>query len=309
MHPPNQHSAHGLNIVLAWLGILLASPLPAIVCGQLAQDRTQEPLWLPVTIGVQVGGILLLLVTTLVCSTARPMRMPMTMLLAFLIGWRVLTPLVTEGATWVQWQANQPVGISLATSRLQWLPPAVLMTLVAGGAGMRRTELYLHRGNWAAPAAAEPLFPLQGWRWYPGMFVLFLLLFVGTFFLGEFVLGMRGWVTTLRPNFNNSERVLVHFPGIAAGALLNAVSEEYIFRVMLLGCFIRAVGYHHARGLTAVLFGLEHWPTAGIGIVLTCYGGWIYAKSMTETGGWTWALTQHIISDIPIYALVAMARP
>lgn len=298
-----------LNVALAWMGVLLASPLLAIVWGQLAQESARDPRWLPATIWVQIGGVALLLLVALLRPTARPMRLPLLMLLAFLVGWRVLTPLVMESAAWTQWQAGQSIGMSLTTSRLQWLPPAVLMTLVAFAARLRREELYLVKGSWAAPVGPDPLFPFRGWRWFPGMFVLFLLLMVATFIVGEFMLGMRGWVSSLGPDFNKAERVLVHFPGIAAASLLNAVSEEYLFRVMLLGCFIPALGTRHALGLTAVLFGLEHWPTAGLGIILTCYGGWIYAKSMTETRGWTWAAGQHFLADLPIYALVALARP
>lgn len=306
---PSNNAAGLPNVALACVGTLLASTLPAIVWGQFAPENAGDPLWLPATISLQVGGLTLLLLVTLLWPPARPMRLPLTMLLAFLVGWRVLTPLVTQSAAWDHWQASQSVGMSLATSRLQWLPPAALMTLIAVGAGLSRADLYLVKGEWTAPVVAEPLLPLRGWRWFPGMFLLFLLIGIVMFVLGEFVLGMQGWVTGLGPDFNRADRVLLHFPGVVAGSVLNAVSEEYIFRVMLLACFIPAVGTRHALALTAVLFALEHWPTAGFGIILTWYCGWIYAKSMTETRGWTWAAVQHIIGDIPIYALVAMARP
>jgi hypothetical protein len=66
----------------------------------------------------------------------------------------------------------------------------------------------------------------------------------------------------------------------------------------------------HALRLTSVLFGLEHRPTFSVpGVALTCYYGWLCARSMTETRGWTWAVVQHTPGDIPMYALVAMARP
>ena len=141
------------------------------------------------------------------------------------------------------------------------------------------------------------------------MFVLFLMLTLLPLLFGEFVLGMRGWVTSLRPDFDKASRVLVHFPGVLAGSALNAIFEEYIFRIMLLACFIRTVGTGQALLLTAVLFGLEHWPTSGFGIIHTCFWGWLLGKSMTETRGSSWAIVQHLIGDIPIYALVAMARP
>jgi membrane protease YdiL (CAAX protease family) len=307
--PSTKHPPRLSNVALAWVGTLLASTLPAVIWERLAPDKAGDPVWVPATIWMQVGGLTLLLLVARLWPTARPMRLPLVMLLAFLVGWRVLTPLVTQSAAWAQWQASQPVGTSLATSRLQWLPPAALMTLVAVAAGLSRAELYLVKGDWTAPVVSGLLFPFRGWRWFPGMFVLFLLLGIVTFVLGEFVLGMRGWVTALGPDFSKAERMLVHFPGVVVASVLNAVCEEYLFRVMLLACFIPAAGTRHALGLTAVLFGLEHWPTAGIGIVLACYWGWIYAKSMTETRGWSWAVVQHILGDVPIYALVVMARP
>ena len=297
---------------IAWAGVLLASTLPGVVWAKAsaAQGAGADPVWLPASIGVQVGGLVVLVLGASLWPAARTMRLPMVMLLAFVVGWRVLTPLVTERAAWGEWQASQPIGLSLATSRLQWVPPAALMTLVAAAAGLGRARLFLTKGDWAAPVVPEPLFPLKGWRWFPGMFVLVLLLGIVPLIVWEFVLGQPGWVSTLRPDFDKADRVLVHFPGIVAGSILNAAFEEYIFRMTLLACFIPAVGTRHALVLTSVLFALEHWPTSSAaGLVQGAYYGWLCAKSMTETRGCTWAIVQHTLGDIPIYALVAMARP
>ncbi|MBX3435697.1 MAG: CPBP family intramembrane metalloprotease [Pirellulales bacterium] len=304
----NHHPPRVLNVALAWSGMVLASPLPAIVWGEFSSEEARDPRWLPATIWAQISGLTVLLLIALLRPAARPMRLPLIMLLAFLAGWRVLTPLATKSDAWEQWQTNQSVGLSLATSRVQWLPPAALMTLVAVGGGLRRKDLYLTLGDWTAPVMPESLFPFRGWRWFPGMFLLIVFLTAATFLVGEFVLAAPGWITSLGPDFQKADRIRVHFPGIVAGSLLNAVSEECIFRVLLLGCFIPAVGVRQALALTAVLFGLEHWPTAGMGIVLTSYCGWIYGKSMTETRGWSWAMVQHTLADLPIYALVVMAR-
>jgi hypothetical protein len=308
-HPASTRSANRPCVAIAWTAVLLASTLLAVIWGKVDPAGAGDTRWLPASIGVQVGGLFLLVLATLLWPTARPMRLPLVMLLAFLVGWRVLTPLVAQRAEWAGWQAGQPVGVSLATSRLQWLPPAALMTLVAVGAGVGRARLFLARGDWTAPVAPELLFPLKRWRWFPGMFVLVLLLGTVPLVVGEFVLGLPGWVTALGPDFGKADRLLTHFPGIVAGSVLNAAFEEYIFRATLLACFIPAAGVRHALGLTAVLFGLEHWPTAGFGVVHTCYYGWLCGKSMTETRGWSWAVVQHTFGDIPIYALVAMSRP
>jgi protein-S-isoprenylcysteine O-methyltransferase Ste14/membrane protease YdiL (CAAX protease family) len=288
------------NVVIAWAGTLLASTLPAIIGTRLMPEQAGSLLRSLVLIGLPVCGLALLLLLALLRPTARPMRLPLLMLLAFLVGWRVLTPQITRSAAWLEWQETQPIGMSLATSRLQWVPPVLLMTLVAWGAGLGRRQMFLAIGHWHAPVIAEALFPLKGWTWFPRMFVLFL-------FLG-FVFTVPVWVIAFEPDFTKADRVLVHLPGILSGSALNAMCEEYIFRAVLLGCFIPALGTRHALGLSGVLFGLEHWETAGITALLGCYGGWIYAKSMAETRGWSWALVQHFFGDVPIYAIVAMAR-
>jgi hypothetical protein len=64
--PSNQHAARLSIVALAWAGILLASTLPAIVWGQFAPEKAIDPVWLPATIWVQVGGLVLLLVVALV---------------------------------------------------------------------------------------------------------------------------------------------------------------------------------------------------------------------------------------------------
>jgi membrane protease YdiL (CAAX protease family) len=140
------------------------------------------------------------------------------------------------------------------------------------------------------------------------MFVLLVLFGLFPILVWESLLGMPGWTTVLKPDFDKWDRVLTYLPGILAGSALNATFEEYLFRVTLLACFIPAVGARQAVGLTAVLFGLEHWPTAGLGVIHAAYYGWVCGKSIVETRGWSWAVVVHIFGDIPIYTLVALSR-
>jgi hypothetical protein len=226
----NARSVSHLIAALAWVGMLLASTLPALIWAKISQEGAGDPLWLPASIGLQVGALALLLLVALLWLPARPLRLPLIMLLTFLVGWRVLTPLVTQRAGWAEWQASQTIGVSLATSRLQWVPPAALMTLVAVAAGLGRVRLFLTKGDWSAPVVPEPLFPLRRWRWFPGMFVLVLLLGILPLVLGEFVLGMPGWVSALGPDFGKADRVLSHSLGILAASVLNAafVHEQKI---------------------------------------------------------------------------------
>jgi membrane protease YdiL (CAAX protease family) len=251
----------------------------------------------------QAVGVSLLLLAALIRPAGRPMRRPLLALLAFLVGWRLLTPAVFEAAGWAEWVRGLPIGWSLVASRAQWLFPALLMTLVLVGGGRTRRDLFLAAGDWTAPVRPAALFPVRGLTWMHAAVIFTALQLVAL----PVVLAL-----TTGADFGKADRVVVHAPGILAGSALNAACEEYVFRAVPLACFIPAVGVRQAVGLTAVLFGLEHWygqPSGPVGVLITAYGGWWNAKSMVETRGCTWVWVLHTAGDVPIYAFVAMARP
>ena len=155
--PSNKPLVPRLNVVLAWAGTLLVSTLPAIIWEQFAPAPAGDLRWMPATIWLQVGAQVLLCGVSLLWTTAKPMRLPMAMLLAFLVGWRVLTPLVAQTDASAQWQARQSIGMSLATSRVQWAFPALVMTLVALASRLSRRELFLTKGDWRASRPRAPI--------------------------------------------------------------------------------------------------------------------------------------------------------
>jgi membrane protease YdiL (CAAX protease family) len=105
-------------------------------------------------------------------------------------------------------------------------------------------------------------------------------------------------------------RILRFLPWILGVAALNAANEEFQFRNVLLAHLRNIVTPGEAALLTAVLFGLGHFygqPSGPIGVLMAGFAGWIWAKSMIETGGFVWAFTIHMVQDIVIFSFLAVA--
>ncbi len=94
-------------------------------------------------------------------------------------------------------------------------------------------------------------------------------------------------------------------------AAVNAAQEEFRFRAALLARLLPVVGTTHALPVTSLLFGLEHWfghPSGPSGVLLAGLAGYMWGKSMVETGGSAWAWLIHGFQDVVIFALLIMAN-
>jgi membrane protease YdiL (CAAX protease family) len=192
---------------------------------------------------------------------------------------------VTDNASW---------GARLFLARTFTLSGAILVSLTLIGSGITRRDLFLCKGNLAAPAQPFGV----SWMW------------LGPAFMLVFGLVLSGYLyLTVHPNFSVSERIIRTFPWSIAVATLNAASEEFQFRSVLLA---------HLRGvfrpaemalLTAVFFGLGHYygqPSGPLGVLMAGFAGWIWARSMIETRGGVWAFLIHFVQDIVIFAFLAV---
>ncbi len=192
---------------------------------------------------------------------------------------------VTDHASW---------GARLFLARTFTLSGAILVSLTLIGSGITRRDLFLCKGNPAAPAQPFGV----SWMW------------LGPAFMLVFGLVLSGYLyLTVHPNFNVSERIIRTLPWSIAVATLNAASEEFQFRSVLLA---------HLRGifrplemalLTAVFFGLGHYygqPSGPLGVLMAGFAGWIWARSMIETRGGVWAFLIHFVQDIVIFAFLAV---
>jgi len=199
---------------------------------------------------------------------------------------------VTDHASW---------GARLLLTRLFTLSGAILVCFTLIGSGITRRDLFLCKGDLDAPAQPIPFLGLRKpirWSWLGPAFIL------------VFALALAPYLyLTVHPNFNVSDRILRTLPWSVAVAILNAASEEFQFRSVLLahlkGLFPKA----EMILLTAAFFGIGHYfgqPSGPLGVLMAGLAGWIWARSMVDTGGGLWAFIIHLTQDIVIFMFLVV---
>jgi membrane protease YdiL (CAAX protease family) len=135
-------------------------------------------------------------------------------------------------------------------------------------------------------------------------------MWLGPAFMLVFGLVLSGYLyLTVHPNFSVSERIIRTLPWSIAVATLNAASEEFQFRSVLLAHLRSVFRPAEMALLTAVFFGLGHYygqPSGPLGVLMAGFAGWIWARSMIETRGGVWAFLIHFVQDIVIFAFLAV---
>jgi len=114
----------------------------------------------------------------------------------------------------------------------------------------------------------------------------------------------------LRPSPAQWRDVLPMLPSIVVYAAMNAFAEEMTYRAPMLATLARAVGATKALWLSAFSFGVAHYfgiPGGALGAIASIFMGWILGKAMLETRGLFWAWWIHFLSDVVIFAFVALA--
>jgi len=193
-------------------------------------------------------------------------------------------------------------GVRLFITRIPTLSGILLVGFTLIGSGVTRRDLFLSRGNLAALAQPIPFLGLRKpIRWTvfgPALLVVFgvaLPLFL---------------YFTVYPDFSDRSHILRCLPWILLVAALNAASEEFQYRSVLLAHLRNVVSPGEASLLTAGLFGLGHYygqPSGPLGVVMAGIAGWLWARSMIETRGFAWAFFIHMVQDIVILSFLAVA--
>jgi membrane protease YdiL (CAAX protease family) len=199
---------------------------------------------------------------------------------------------VTDNSSW---------GARLFLSRLSTLSGAVLLCFTLIGSGITRRDLFLCKGNPSAPAQPIEFLGLRKpvpWTWLGPAFIL------------VFAVALAPYLyLTVHPNFKVSERILRTFPWSLAVAAVNAASEEFQFRSVLLAHVRNVFRPGEAVLLTAVFFGIGHYygqPSGPLGAAMAGFAGWIWARSMIDTRGGVWAFLIHMCQDIVIFTFLAV---
>jgi membrane protease YdiL (CAAX protease family) len=282
--------------LLAWAAVIVASALPTIIWRESGHGRAP---WMALS---QCGILVLAALAVSFFPRLRILTRFLLALAALRLGWYLAAPWIESRELFRRWFETGDWNVRLLIERLSVVAGALLMSLTLIGSGLTRRDLFLSRGDLAAPARPIPFLGLRKsipWTVFgPALLVVFgvaLPLFL---------------YFTVHPDFHARGRIIHFLPWIFLIAALNAANEEFQFRNALLAHLRNAVSPAEAVLLTAVLFGLGHYygqPSGPIGVVMAGFAGWIWARSMIETGGSAWAFFIHFVQDIVIYCFLALA--
>ncbi len=272
-------------MAVTWLALLPASSASLIVCRVVLHQ--EPPLWLGFA---NLAVLVLLVAISSTVASWRPLRGYFLALLAFAAGGMIAD---SVAATLVLGR----VARMFANTFLELIPCA-LLALTLTGSGLTWRDVFLARGDMAAPARLP--WGTTSWRWYGPVLTLVL---AG---------GLAVQLTlTLHPDMHMLGRAMVALPLAIAFSVVNAVQEEFRFRAVFLARLMPAVGVTHALFVSSLLFGLEHWyghPGGPSGVMLSGFAGYLWARSMVETRGSAWAWIIHALMDVVIFAFLVMAN-
>jgi len=283
-----------LLIGVAWVAVLLASSLPFIIWRAFLRHN-EAPTRIPILQLVSLGVVL---AVSFGSSSVRPLRGMVLALVAFVLGDWIRYAIENTSAV-VRWSKAAPQYQWIFLDSVIALIPGVLIALTLVGSGLKRQDVFLVRGNVAAPSRMP--FGLGPVRWSSLGPILIAVLSVP--------LAMQ-LIATSRPELSPIKKVIGHLPVILTFAIVNAASEEFRFRSVLLARIRPVFGNGHALLLTSALFGLGHWfghPSGPAGVVMAGIAGWLWGKSMIETNGFFWAWLIHGIQDVIILTFVVLA--
>ncbi|HKP93226.1 MAG TPA: CPBP family intramembrane glutamic endopeptidase [Chthoniobacterales bacterium] len=280
--------------VMAW-GAVLASSVPEIVW-QETGHRLSFSVTVIESIVITLAGL-----AVLASPRLRGLTRFLLAIAALNLAWGVIAPALAGIEPVRTWSDHTSWGPRLFIGRTFTLSGVVLGVLTLIGSGITRRDLFLRKGDLAAPAQPIPFLGIRrpiSWIWFgPALIVVFAVVLSPFLYL------------TVHPNFGAGSRIFRYFPWLLAVALLNAASEEFQFRCLLLALLRNVFSPAENVLLTAVFFGLGHYygqPSGPVGVLMAGFAGWIWARSMIETRGWVWALIIHIFQDIVIFTFLVV---
>lgn len=90
-------------------------------------------------------------------------------------------------------------------------------------------------------------------------------------------------------------------------AVANAITEEAVFRLTVVGVLRGVVSDRVILALGAGIFGVIHYvgvPGGPIGVLMAGFLGWFLTRSILDTGGMFWAILIHTVQDIIILSIL-----
>ncbi|MFN2622965.1 MAG: CPBP family intramembrane glutamic endopeptidase [Chthoniobacterales bacterium] len=287
MNPATPPSAEPLPRLVAWAAVI-GSTLPEIIWRESGHE---------ISIWWTAGESLLILLAAFAAIWVVSLRKIARFLIAVSIlnfVWGYLSPALAALPGVVAVTDNVSWGARLFLGRTFTLSGVLLVSFTLIGSGITRRDLFIAWGNPAAPAQPTRL----PWTW------------VGPIFIVVFAVALAPYLyLTVHPNFRISDRILRTLPWSLAVATLNAASEEFQFRCVLLAHLKGVFRSSENILLTAAFFGIGHYygqPSGTLGVLMASFAGWIWARSMIDTRGCVWAFIIHMVQDMVIFGFLAV---
>jgi membrane protease YdiL (CAAX protease family) len=281
--------------VIAWSAVI-ASTVPEIIWQESGHRMS---FWFT---GVESLLLVLAALAVLPSSRLRSVARFIFALAALNFGWDFLAPALGRTNFFHSLTQNADWGARLFIARIPTLSGILLLGLTLIGSRITRGDLFLRRGILSAPAQPMPFVGLR--KPIPWTVLGPALLVVFGLALPLFLYFM------VYPDFSEHGRILRFLPWILLVAALNAASEEFQFRSVLLAHLRNLAPSAEGVLLTAVFFGLGHYygqPSGPLGVVMAGIAGWFWARSMIETRGFFWAFFIHLVQDVVILSFLAVA--
>ena len=294
MNPATPATSNSWPRIVAWTAVI-GSTLPDVVW---QESGHRASVWFPV---LESSLILLAAAVAIWSPSLRKLARFLIAIAILNFTWDYLSPTLVALPAVHAITDNTSWGARWLLERTFTLSGAALVSLTLIGSGITRRDLFLCKGNPAAPVQLSTFLGLRKpvpWTWLgPALIVVFALALAPYLYL------------TVFPNFSGTGRILRTFPWILAIATLNAASEEFQFRSVLLAHLGGVFSPAENVLLTAAFFGMGHYygqPSGSLGVLMAGFAGWIWARSMIDTRGGVWAFSIHMAQDVVILTFLVV---
>jgi membrane protease YdiL (CAAX protease family) len=284
-------------VLAASLVTLLVSDLPNVIWHWFGT----EPGWL---YWAKVVVLAIFLVICLAVKDLHPLRKFVMIFLAFFLA-NSFSDWIATTALWQSWFGGKTAPYAAFWWGKQLIQVLFTLIVLAVTWILLRKKQFFFLVKGQVNAELEPVLWLgirKGQRWTT----------FGWIFSGCFAGGTTLFVLLAYGQFlHNFGRILPLLPLAVIFAAINAFTEEFTYRAPLLGATHEVLGSQAALAINAVFFGFAHYlygtPNGIPGLLMTTLVGYLFGKSMLETRGSFWALFAHMLADIPIFVLYALA--
>ena len=285
-------SKDSVQLILAWVGMLIISSLPDIffqyLTGQVPPSIDQAKL----------AGSVLFLGLVLVWKRVRPLWQYALVLLVFFLTY-LTTQWVYQTPWWQTRFVGEDVSFLVGYSGIFILDfvIALAVIVVLWVIKKNRQDFFLTRGQLDAPIKPVRWLGIregESWRTFGWIFAVVTTLLVAI-----------PTLLVMRPSTGTLIQALPLLPAALLFAAINAFNEEIYFRASLLSTLPEVIGRSQSMLITITLFGLAHYlygsPPGVIGFLMTGFLAFLLGKSMLETRGLAWPWFIHFLPDAVIF--------